>query len=39
METLLEPQFLSRVQFAVTIMFHMLFPTLTIGLGLYLVVV
>jgi cytochrome bd ubiquinol oxidase subunit I len=34
-----EPQFLSRVQFAVTIMFHILFPTLTIGLGFYLVVV
>ena len=36
---ILEPQFLSRLQFAVTIMFHILFPTLTIGLGLYLVVV
>jgi cytochrome d ubiquinol oxidase subunit I len=31
--------FLSRIQFAVTTMFHILFPTLTIGLSLYLVVV
>lgn len=31
--------FLSRIQFAVTTMFHILFPMLTIGLGLYLVVV
>src|SRR5512136_2409378 len=31
--------FLSRVQFAVTTMFHILFPVLTIGLALYLVVV
>jgi cytochrome bd ubiquinol oxidase subunit I len=31
--------FLSRVQFAVTTMFHILFPTLTIGLAFYLVVV
>ena len=30
---------LSRIQFAVTTMFHILFPTLTIGLSLYLVVV
>jgi cytochrome bd ubiquinol oxidase subunit I len=30
---------LSRIQFAVTTMFHILFPALTIGLGLYLVVV
>lgn len=30
---------LSRVQFALTTMFHILFPTLTIGLALYLVVV
>jgi cytochrome d ubiquinol oxidase subunit I len=30
---------LSRVQFAVTTLFHMLFPVLTIGLSLYLVVV
>ncbi len=31
--------FLSRIQFAVTTMFHILFPVLTIGLSLYLVVV
>ncbi len=31
--------FLSRLQFAVTTMFHILFPVLTIGLALYLVVV
>jgi cytochrome bd ubiquinol oxidase subunit I len=31
--------FLSRIQFAVTTMFHILFPTLTIGLSLYLVVI
>jgi len=31
--------FLSRIQFAVTTMFHILFPVLTIGLALYLVVV
>src|SRR4030066_2004162 len=30
---------LSRIQFAVTTMFHILFPTLTIGLGAYLVLV
>jgi len=31
--------YLSRVQFAITTMFHILFPALTIGLSLYLVVV
>jgi len=31
--------FLSRIQFAVTTMFHILFPVLTTGLALYLVVV
>lgn len=31
--------FLSRIQFAVTTMFHILFPALTIGLAFYLVVV
>ena len=31
--------FLSRIQFAVTTMFHILFPVLTIGLSLFLVVV
>ena len=30
---------LSRIQFAITTMFHILFPALTIGLSLYLVVV
>ena len=30
---------LSRIQFALTTMFHILFPVLTIGLALYLVVV
>jgi len=30
--------FLSRIQFAVTTMFHILFPVLTIGLSFYLVV-
>ena len=30
---------LSRIQFAVTTMFHILFPALTIGLSLYLVIV
>jgi cytochrome bd ubiquinol oxidase subunit I len=33
------PVFLSRLQFAVTTMFHILFPVLTIGLALYLFVV
>lgn len=33
-----DPLFLSRVQFAFTIGFHIIFPTLTIGLALYLVV-
>jgi cytochrome d ubiquinol oxidase subunit I len=31
--------FLSRIQFAVTTMFHILFPVLTIGLSIYLVIV
>lgn len=31
--------FLSRIQFAVTTMFHILFPVLTIGLSFYLVVI
>ena len=29
---------LSRLQFALTVMFHYLFPPLTIGLGLILVI-
>ena len=39
MEEVFSVVFLSRLQFALTTMFHILFPTLTIGLGLYLVVV
>lgn len=38
MSVLADPVFLSRLQFAVTIMFHIVFPTATIGLGLYLVI-
>lgn len=34
----LDPVFLSRIQFALTIMFHYLFPPLTIGLGALMVV-
>jgi cytochrome d ubiquinol oxidase subunit I len=37
--SVINPIFLSRLQFAVTTMFHILFPVLTIGLALYLVVV
>lgn len=33
----LDPVWLSRVQFAITIMFHYLFPPLTIGMGVVLV--
>ncbi len=39
MEYLNDPVFLSRLQFALTTAFHITFPTLSIGLGLYLVVV
>ncbi|OPY58460.1 MAG: Cytochrome bd-II ubiquinol oxidase subunit 1 [Syntrophorhabdaceae bacterium PtaU1.Bin034] len=38
MDFLSDVVFLSRLQFAVTIMFHIIFPTATIGLGLYLVI-
>ncbi|MEA4856781.1 cytochrome ubiquinol oxidase subunit I [Solidesulfovibrio sp.] len=38
-EFLTDPVFLSRVQFALTTAFHITFPTLTIGLAVYLVVV
>ena len=38
-ETVFNPIFLSRLQFAMTTMFHILFPTLTIGLVMFLVVV
>ncbi len=34
----LDPIFLSRLQFAITIMFHYLYPPLSIGLGVMLVV-
>ena len=33
----LDPVYLSRLQFAITIMFHYLFPPLTIGMGVVLV--
>ena len=35
----MNPVLLSRLQFAVTTMFHILFPVLTIGLALYLAIV
>src|SRR5271157_524208 len=35
----INPVFLSRLQFALTTMFHILFPVLTMGLALFLVVV
>lgn len=35
---MLDPVILSRIQFAFTLSFHILFPTLTIGLAMYLVV-
>jgi cytochrome bd ubiquinol oxidase subunit I len=35
----MDPVFLSRLQFALTTMFHILFPVLTIGLAVYLVLV
>ncbi len=37
MENLADPLFLSRVQMAFTLAFHILFPTLTIGLSVFLV--
>ena len=36
---MMDALFLSRIQFALTTLFHILFPTLTIGLSLYLVAV
>ncbi len=33
----LDPILLSRIQFAFTVSFHIIFPTLTIGLGLFIV--
>jgi len=38
MEQLADPVILSRLQFALTAMFHILWPVLTIGLSLFLVV-
>lgn len=38
METLQDPVYLSRLQFAVTAMFHILWPITTVGLSLILVV-
>lgn len=38
METLFDPVMLSRIQFGITAMFHILWPVLTIGLSLFLVV-
>jgi cytochrome d ubiquinol oxidase subunit I len=38
MDFLSSPLLLSRLQFAFTIMFHIIFPTATIGLGFYLVI-
>ena len=35
----METVFLSRLQFGLTTMFHILFPVLTIGLAVYLVVI
>lgn len=32
-----DPVLLSRLQFAITIMFHYIFPPMTIGLGVVLV--
>lgn len=39
MDYLTDPVFLSRLQFALTTAFHIIFPPLTIGLGIFLVVV
>ena len=36
---MLDLLFLSRIQFALTTMFHILFPVLTIGLSFYLVII
>ena len=35
----MDPEFLSRLQFAMTSMFHFLYPPLSIGLGLMLVII
>lgn len=39
MSVLSDPVALSQIQFALTVMFHIIWPVLTIGLGLFLVVV
>jgi len=39
METLSDPVLLSRIQFAVTAIFHMLWPLVTVGVSLFLIVV
>ena len=39
MEFLSDTVVLSRMQFALTALFHMLWPTLTTGVGIYLVIV
>ena len=38
MESLQDPMFLSRLQFSVTAMFHVLWPLTTVGISLILVV-
>ncbi len=38
MEDLSDPVFLSRVQFAVTTLFHIIWPVLSIGLSLFLLI-
>lgn len=38
-DLLLDPLLLSRIQFALTIMFHYIFPPLTIGLGVLMVII
>lgn len=38
MDYLTDPNFLCRLQFALTTAFHITFPTLTIGLGVFLVI-
>ncbi|MFM7793338.1 MAG: cytochrome ubiquinol oxidase subunit I, partial [Microcystis panniformis] len=39
MDLLANPVALSRIQFAITAIFHMLWPVLTTGMGIYLVIV
>jgi len=35
----LDPLILARIQFAFTVSFHIIFPTISIGLALFLVIV